>query len=169
MAVDLSGECRRKQWMDTAPCGRPPRVRVHHPLLGKTDVWGMWMDLFVQTYYDELFICIHYVSVTVLYYMDIHTYNIYICTAAASKDSLCRKKNWGYLLNARADANIADRIWAGDLRKIGSCEGWFLVISGDLWWFMSLTTGNLWFWTWVVGSWGNPSSTSLNPIFNGLV
>ena len=36
------------------------------------------MDLFVQTYYDELFICIHYVSVTVLYYMDIHTYNIYI-------------------------------------------------------------------------------------------
>ena len=36
MAADLfSGERRRKQWMDTAPCGRPSGVRAHHPLLGK--------------------------------------------------------------------------------------------------------------------------------------
>ena len=37
------------------------------------------MDVFVQTYYDELFICIHYVSVNVLYYLDIqYTYITYI-------------------------------------------------------------------------------------------
>ena len=128
-----------------------------------------WICLCRHIMMSYLYVYIMFLWLSYIIWIYIHIIYIYICTAAASKDSLCRKKNWGYLLNARADANIADRIWAGDLRKIGSCEGWFLVISGDLWWFMSLTTGNLWFWTWVVGSWGNPSSTSLNPIFNGLV
>ena len=50
------------------------------------------MDLFVQTYYDELFICIHYVSVTVLYYMDIHTYNIYIYVQRPHRKIPCAAK-----------------------------------------------------------------------------
>ena len=148
MAVDLSGECRRKQWMDTAPCGRPPRVRAHHPLLGKTDVWGMWMDVFVQTYYDELFICIHYVSVNVLYYLDIqYTYitYIYMYSGHIERFPVPAKKTeatcWmpGLMPISPIASGPGDLLLektTGWMRKIGSCEGWFLVICGDFWWFL---------------------------------
>lgn len=102
-----------------------------------------WMCLcrHIMMSYSYVYIMFLWMSYIIWIY-SIHTLHIYICTAATSKDSLCQQKNWGYLLNARADANIADRIWArwftvGKNDRLNA-ENWKLwgLISGDLWWFL---------------------------------
>ena len=82
MAADLfSGERRRKQWMDTAPCGRPSGVRAHHPLLGKNATFEArgWF-LFVQCIQIVMSYVYIYIYTCIYIYVYIYVYiYMYVC------------------------------------------------------------------------------------------
>ena len=129
-----------------------------------------WMCLcrHIMMSYSYVYIMFLWMSYIIWIY-SIHTLHIYIYVQRPHRKIPCASKKteatcWmpGLMPISPIASGPGDLLLektTGWMRKIGSCEGWFLVISGDLWWFMSLITGNLWFWTGVVGSWGNPSST----------